>query len=427
MKRILFSIFCLFAFHYAHAEAWTPETVPSPKTQGQDYYVANPDGVLTQETVHRLNAGLAQLYRDTYVELAVVAIDEMGGDQRHMPHNFALHLFNNWGIGDKDKNTGVLVFLARSSRDIQIITGKGIEGILTDGTCGEILDNNIDYLADNDFDEGILHICEDIANKLMTDESRAELLLGWKPEETKVTTFWTWYFIIGFLLLIIFTLWGNHVLESGKPGEAVKDVQSRADDVRMGIGCMTCIFPLPLLFYYIYYLIAKGRIKRKPFLCKKCGHDMTLLDDEHKIPLLTKSQLFERQIEAYDFEVWQCPDCGEVKSTRLKSKNSYKYDLCPQCNTYAMLTTERKTIEKATTSKNGKQQNTLVCQYCGHTITKELVLRKENYSSSRSSGGLSSWLGGDSSSYSDSWGDSGSSSGSWGGGSSSGGGAGRSF
>ena len=75
MKGIYLSVLCLFAFVVCTQAAWTPETVPSPKLKGQDFYVSNPDGVLQSETERRLDAGLAQLNRDTYVELAVVAID----------------------------------------------------------------------------------------------------------------------------------------------------------------------------------------------------------------------------------------------------------------------------------------------------------------------------------------------------------------
>ena len=421
MKRIYLSVLCLFAFVLCTQAAWTPQTVPSPKVKGQDFYVSNPDGVLQSETERRLDVGLAQLNRDTYVELAVVAIDSMSEDYCYSAHSFALDLFNHWGIGDKDKNTGVLVFLARASRDIQIITGDGLAGILTDGRCGEILDDNIEYLSDNNFDGGLLFICEDIANELMADENRAELLLGWKPGETDTIIFWTWYIIVGFILMIIMALCGYHVLNSGKPGESVKEVQSRADELRFGVGCLTWLFPLPMLIYYITHIMLRNRIKRKPYICAKCGHDMVLLDDESKTPHLTKNQLFEQQIHSYEYEIWRCPDCGEIESHKLKGKQFYKYDRCPQCDTYAMLTTQRKTIEKATSSKNGKVTHTLVCQCCGHTMTKDFIVRKQSYSSSNSRSSSRSW-------GSSSWGgSSSSSSGSWGGGFSSGGGAGRSF
>lgn len=418
MKRLLLTVCSLCAFvSITCAEAWTPKTVPSPKEAGQDYYVANPDGVLQQETVNRLNKGLTQLNHSTYVELAVVAIDAMGDDYYYSAHSFALDLFNYWGIGDKDKNTGVLVFLARKSRDIQIITGDGIAGILTDGICGEILDYNLDYLADDDFDNGLLHICEDIANELMADENRAELLLGWKPKDTETITFWTWYVVVGCLMMILMALCGYKVLNSGKPGEPVKMVQSRADDLRFGVGCLTWIFPIPMLIYYIWHIILRNRLKRKPLFCAQCGQEMRLLDKTDPARQLNKMQQFEEQIETLSYDVWRCPACGATEAKQYKGAKQFQYDRCPSCGAYANKWKSMKVLKAATYESTGERVDYYQCAYCGHENQKKVILRKKVRSSGSSYSG-SSWSSG---------GGSYSSSGSWGGGHSSGGGAGRRF
>ncbi len=55
----------------------------------------------------------------------------------------AKHYFNNWGIGLKEKNNGVLFFVIKDDRKIRIATGAGIEGILTNEDCQRIIDENI--------------------------------------------------------------------------------------------------------------------------------------------------------------------------------------------------------------------------------------------------------------------------------------------
>jgi uncharacterized protein len=53
--------------------------------------------------------------------------------------DFCYEVFQRWGIGKQGKNTGVLLFLAVESRDVRIMTGGGIEGVLTDAVCNEII------------------------------------------------------------------------------------------------------------------------------------------------------------------------------------------------------------------------------------------------------------------------------------------------
>ena len=408
----------------AHAEAWLPETVPSPKVEGQDYYVSNPDGVLDGETVARLDEELAQLNRDTYVEIAVVAVDSMAMRYDGLAYWFALDLFNGWGIRDGEKNTGVLVFLARSNRDIQIITGDGIAGVLTDAKCGEILDDNIDYLSADDFDAGLRYITEDIIAFLMEDENRSELLLGWHPEDTEATTFWTWYFIVGCLLMILIALCGYKVLNSGQPGEPVEDVKRRANDMKGGVGCLCWIFPLPLLIYYFWHIRLRDRLKQKPLLCAQCGKEMSLLEGDEALQQLGEKERCEQKIEAFRFDVWRCPECGKVDVKQYKGGCQFRYSVCPDCGAYAKHRTHQKVTKRPTYETKGERIDYYTCECCGKKTEKQVILPKKVYESSSSSWSSDS---SSSSSWGGSWSSSSSSSGSWGGGHSSGGGAGRRF
>ena len=206
-------IVCLCAFVCTRAGEWSPSTLPSPKAIGQEYYVSNPDAVLSTHTVQTLNELCSRLKTNTSAEMAVVAIDTYAPS--YDAHSVALQLFNLWGIGGEDRHTGVLLFLSRSNREIELITGKGIEGILTDVRCGQILDANIAYLSKNDFDTGILHICENIESMLMQDENRSELLLGWSPKKPAHNTGWI-VILLFVLLVIVLWVWTRHKKRQGQ-------------------------------------------------------------------------------------------------------------------------------------------------------------------------------------------------------------------
>ena len=317
-QRLLLVVLGLCAFFFTRAEVYTHETVPSPKMYGQDYYVSNPDTVLSFEIVDELNVLCTRLNANTGVELAVVAIDEFD-ENRYTAYDFALDLFNYWGIGSADRNTGVLIFLARQERDIQIITGKGIEGILTDGKCGELLDDNLSYFANDDFDEGMLSLCKDIEDFLMLDVNRGELMLGWVPDDTIISDVFSWWIIIGFIILILMALLGYKRLK-GKPGQSEENVLKRAEDAQMGMGCLCWFFPIPMLFLYLFYKFFPKHAEVQPMNCKKCGHVM------ERVPMtLSEAQLKEKELKVYAYEKWHCPECGAEQSVKQEGRDYYKY------------------------------------------------------------------------------------------------------
>ena len=409
---VLISLICAPLF--TSAAVYTVETVPSPKVQGQEFYVCNPDTVLALNTVQELNERLQELEKNTSVEMAIVAVYAYDEHKYAVARDFALELFNYWGIGNAQTNTGLLVFLAKESREVEIITGSGIEGIMTDLVCGEILDEALPDLSQNDFDAGMLQIMKGVENRLMSTENRSELLLGWKPADTEDSDYLAGYLVFGFILMIVFAYLAYKKL-NGKPGQSKKEIQDQSKDTQTCLGCLMFIFPIPLLFFYLYYRYARKHVKVTPPNCKQCGHAMTQAPQDEEAGYLDKGKQVEKKIESYDYSLWVCPQCGEHEFLQHKGPQFGKYDDCPSCGARAAKLTDHKIIMNATYQHKGEQLNSYVCQCCGHTMQKTVVLPKKEYSSSSSS------------SRSSGGGYHSSSSGSWGGGHSSGGGAGRRF
>ena len=95
----------------------------------------------------------------TGVQAIAVAVNFLDGED---PADYATDLINAWGIGQKGEDNGVVVLLARGERRIQIGTGKGIDRTLTGSACGELIDRNIDYFANNNFDAGMVALYQDV-------------------------------------------------------------------------------------------------------------------------------------------------------------------------------------------------------------------------------------------------------------------------
>lgn len=79
----------------------------------------------------------------TTAQIVVVTVNSL--DNKTI-EECALQLFRSWGIGNKEKNNGVLILvnkenlLANKSGRIRIEVGYGLEGTLPDGKAGYILD-----------------------------------------------------------------------------------------------------------------------------------------------------------------------------------------------------------------------------------------------------------------------------------------------
>ena len=69
---------------------------------------------------------------------------------------YATDLFRQWGIGDKEKNNGLLLLCALEEREFRVEVGYGLEGDLPDGKTGRMQDAYIiPLLREDQFDAGI--------------------------------------------------------------------------------------------------------------------------------------------------------------------------------------------------------------------------------------------------------------------------------
>jgi uncharacterized protein len=86
-------------------------------------------------------------------QIAVAVVDTIGNAT---PENYSIDLARAWGIGDKEKDNGVLLLIALEDRTLRIAVGSGIEGELTDTTAGRIVDSvMLPRLRANDVDGAV--------------------------------------------------------------------------------------------------------------------------------------------------------------------------------------------------------------------------------------------------------------------------------
>ncbi len=141
---------------------FTPATAQEfPKPIG---YVNDFANVIPPEYEQKIQNICLELEQKTGAEIAVVTIPTLGDNYIE---DYAVRLFEAWGIGKKGEDNGVLILNAVKERRIRIEIGYGIEGIIPDGKAGRIRDSYlIPYLKQGKYGEAFLYTTAAIAEEI---------------------------------------------------------------------------------------------------------------------------------------------------------------------------------------------------------------------------------------------------------------------
>lgn len=153
MKRYLqIIIFIIIAVSVFSAAAYAEGNYPSPTPE---FYVNDFADVLDQSTQDRIQGIGRQLEDLTTAQVVLVTINTLDGQDID---TYASELFENWAIGQKEKDNGVLILNAVQDRQLRIEVGYGLEGILPDITAAKIRTEDMNpYLKNGDYDNGLLN------------------------------------------------------------------------------------------------------------------------------------------------------------------------------------------------------------------------------------------------------------------------------
>ena len=87
-----------------------------------------------------LTAKLAALEAQSQRQLVVATISDLEG---YDDSDYGYRLGRAWGIGDKERNDGLLLLVAPNDRKVRIEVGYGLEGIMTDALSHRIIQDRI--------------------------------------------------------------------------------------------------------------------------------------------------------------------------------------------------------------------------------------------------------------------------------------------
>jgi uncharacterized protein len=109
--------------------------------------------MLSKQARVNLEQKLAAFESDTSNQLAVLTIPSIQGDNIDQ---FAIRVAEQWKLGQKGKDNGVLLIMAQAERKVRIEVGMGLQGVLPDITASKIIREVMrPHLQTGDFDQGI--------------------------------------------------------------------------------------------------------------------------------------------------------------------------------------------------------------------------------------------------------------------------------
>lgn len=109
--------------------------------------------ILSDENRQSITERLKAHEDKTTNQIAVLTIKTLDGVGIE---EYAVAVFNEWKLGQKGKDNGILVVVAPDDRRMRIEVGYGLEGTMPDGVAGSIIRNVMTpHFKNNDYNKGI--------------------------------------------------------------------------------------------------------------------------------------------------------------------------------------------------------------------------------------------------------------------------------
>lgn len=131
----------------------SPAALARVPDRPENKYVLDSAGVLSEDTERQIIAGNQKLFEDCGAEIAVAAVDFLGGEEIE---DYVYDMFNSWELGSTERNNGILLVLAVGEENYYAQSGYGFDsyfdGAKLDGILNEYLEPDF---AAGDYDAGV--------------------------------------------------------------------------------------------------------------------------------------------------------------------------------------------------------------------------------------------------------------------------------
>lgn len=204
MKKILVILFFGLLFTNSSFGQYDIPEVPKKQTSFYDYV-----GLLNKSGARFLEEKLIRYSDSTSTQIVIIIIESTKGENINY---LAANWGEKWGIGQKGKDNGVLLLMAKGDRKVAISTGKGTEGRLTDLMAKRIIESRIipEFKEGNYYrglDRGTDGIFEVLTGEFK--ETRPKKKRKSRSTGSSSNDFETVIFVIVLIIILIFRIAGR--------------------------------------------------------------------------------------------------------------------------------------------------------------------------------------------------------------------------
>ena len=130
MSKKIYILFLLLSFINTPKAQDIPAK-PNPPRLVNDFVMK-----LAPNELQSLEQKLRSYNDSTSTQITVVIVKNTGDSD---PYDYAIKLAKDWGVGQKDKNNGLVLLWATETRKLRIVTGRGMEATITDAVSKRII------------------------------------------------------------------------------------------------------------------------------------------------------------------------------------------------------------------------------------------------------------------------------------------------
>ncbi len=189
MKSSIYSLLFILTIGIAWSQSNDFPKRPNPPRLVNDFA-----SMLSPSDAHNLELKLTAYNDSTSTQIAVVTLTHIGD---YEAGDYAEQLANQWGIGVKGKDNGLLILVVKESRKVFIATGYGMEATIPDATANRLIDQVIvPHFKQGDFYGGLDQAIDTIIALMSGTYEKGP------AEASKSLAFYAFFGII--LLIIIF-------------------------------------------------------------------------------------------------------------------------------------------------------------------------------------------------------------------------------
>ena len=123
--------------------------------------------VLNAAELQQLNQKILELYQQGKAQIGVIIVPTTG---QEAIFDFALRVGETWQLGSAKRDNGLLIAIAINDRNMQILTGYGLEGVIPDIVASRIIRNHITpHFKQGQYAQGIAAGLDEISRIVSLD------------------------------------------------------------------------------------------------------------------------------------------------------------------------------------------------------------------------------------------------------------------